>query len=912
MNSATLALQAPGLALLREALKKPSGARFYRCALQVNPHSYAGKYRGQPSPLTEEAYIRAVVDRAVANRIEVLAITDHNHVGAVDAFRAEAEPNGIAVFPGFEVTSAEGIHIICIYPRDCAVVQLGRFLGELGIVDADPSSKLSSKRFGEILEFVRERGGVAIAAHATNDNGLLCQLSGQPCIHAWRDANLMAVQIPGSVEDLSPDKKQIITNKNAEYRRTPGRAPNLAIAVVNARDVTTPDELDDPTASCFIKMSEISIEGLRQAFLDPESRIRLGKDQPVEAEHSEIVAMAWEGGFLDGLALHLNENLNVLVGGRGTGKSTIVESIRYALGATPHADEARRVHDAIIRNVIKAGTKISLLIRARQHTTTEYVVERTVPNPPIVRSADGEVLPLAPADLLGAIEIYGQHEISEIAKSAEKRTSLLSRFVARQPENERRKLEVKRALDKSRSEVQSIASEIERVNERLAMLPRHEETLKAYQSAGLEQKLAQQTLLLREEHIFASVPERIQTLGEALDILRREIPLDTAFVNDRALEGLPNRELIARIKAIFEELGADVEQGIATITASMERADLEVASLRLLWNDRKAGIEADYQRILRELQKSKVNAEEFMQLRRQIEELRPLQNRMSLLDRNMKEQLDRRRNLLAEWEEVLRAEFHALDKAAKNVTRQLRSRVRVRVVNAGNRTPLEEFLRDNAAGKGRLANAIDALKLLPTISLREIVEDCRSGKDALASKYHIPPAQAERICQMPEESKMLLEELELPATTQIELNVAPEGQSEEWKALDDLSTGQKATAILLLLLLESDAPLIVDQPEDDLDNRFITEGIVPKMREAKQRRQFLFATHNANIPVLGDAELILGLRAREDRAEVPPENAGSIDSPSVQKLVEETLEGGREAFEVRRLKYGFGTRDATH
>jgi hypothetical protein len=84
------------------------------------------------------------------------------------------------------------------------------------------------------------------------------------------------------------------------------------------------------------------------------------------------------------------------------------------------------------------------------------------------------------------------------------------------------------------------------------------------------------------------------------------------------------------------------------------------------------------------------------------------------------------------------------------------------------------------------------------------------------------------------------------------------------------------------------------------------------MREEKQRRQFLFASHNANIPVLGDAELILGLRARENRAEIPPEWVGSIDSPSVQKLVEETLEGGREAFETRRLKYGFGTTDAAH
>ena len=156
---------------------------------------------------------------------------------------------------------------------------------------------------------------------------------------------------------------------------------------------------------------------------------------------------------------------------------------------------------------------------------------------------------------------------------------------------------------------------------------------------------------------------------------------------------------------------------------------------------------------------------------------------------------------------------------------------------------------------------------------------------------------------------MRIEELELPATTKIALNTAPEGGSAIWQTLQALSTGQKATAVLLLLLLESDAPLVVDQPEDDLDNRFITDGVVPIMRHEKRRRQFVFSTHNANIPVLGDAELILGLaatgEAMEGHAKIAPEHMGSIDSQPVRELVEEILEGGKAAFEMRRSKYGF-------
>src|SRR5690606_27129286 len=179
---------------------------------------------------------------------------------------------------------------------------------------------------------------------------------------------------------------------------------------------------------------------------------------------------------------------------------------------------------------------------------------------------------------------------------------------------------------------------------------------------------------------------------------------------------------------------------------------------------------------------------------------------------------------------------------------------------AGNREPLCKLLRDEVGG--RLSETLDILSQSKDLSLPELAITLREGKDALCKKYGIPPSQADRLAQAGPDLAMKIEELDLPSTTIIELNVASEEEEAQWQTLEDLSTGQKATAVLLLLLLEANAPLVIDQPEDDLDNRFITESIVPKMREEKRRRQFVFATHNANIPVLGDAELIVGLAAR--------------------------------------------------
>ena len=887
----------------------PGGARFYRCALQVNPHHYAQTYRGQATQGDALCHARKIVDKAVQAGIEVLAITDHNSVDGVAAFRAATRNRPIHMFPGFELSSAEGVHLLCLYPPDTGDDQLGRYLGEFGIRETTPSSEPAAKAFAEILAAVDSQGGVAIAAHVTNDGGLFKVLSGQPRIRAWRDEHLLAVQIPGVTVDLEPNIREILENRNPHYRRGHTPEDGVAVAVVNAKDIVEPGDLEAPSATCWIKMQEVSIDGLRQAFLDPGSRIRLNTKEGAFTpdEHMEIVTVGWEGGFLDGVTVRLNPNLNVLVGGRGAGKSTVVESIRSALGLEPIGDEARKAHDGIVRHVLRNGTKISLLVRVRRPGLHEYRIERTIPNPPLVRGENGTVLHLAPTDILPRIEAYGQHEISELARSPDKLTRLLDRFVAPDESLSRRKASLSRDLARNRSALSEARAEIASVEERLAALPGLEQTLERFQEVGLEERLREQSLLVREERVLDSVPERLAPFHEALEMLRRELPIDLAFLSKRALEDLPGRDILSQATGTLSELEAAIRGMAESLDQALTRADHDVDRLRTTWDVRRQQVQAEYEKILRELQKSRVDGEEFIRLRRQIEKLRPLQERLVLVRRLENEHAGRRRTLLAEWEDVKAAEFRNLDEAARKVSQELRGRVQVEVTGAGDREPLFKLLRDEIGG--RMSECIESLRNASELSLTQFVETCRSGADALRRTYGITPGQAERLAGGEAEVLMRIEELDLAPTTAIRLNTVSAGEPPAWQLLEELSTGQKATAVLLLLLLESGAPLIVDQPEDDLDNRFITEGIVPRMREEKQRRQFIFSTHNANIPVLGDAELIVGLSAAGEadrgQARVVPEHTGSIDSPSVRELVEEILEGGREAFERRRRKYGF-------
>ncbi len=154
---------------IESALKLSPGARFYKCALQVNPHHYAGTFRGEASNGDARGYARAIVEKAAKLNITVLAITDHNSVSSVAAFRAAAKGTNVHIFPGFELASNEGVHVLCLYPPDTSGEKLERYLGEFGIRDTSPSSALSIKNFSDVLRCVQSQGGIAIAAHVTND-----------------------------------------------------------------------------------------------------------------------------------------------------------------------------------------------------------------------------------------------------------------------------------------------------------------------------------------------------------------------------------------------------------------------------------------------------------------------------------------------------------------------------------------------------------------------------------------------------------------------------------------------------------------------------------------------------------------------------------------------------------------------
>jgi len=273
--------------------------------------------------------------------------------------------------------------------------------------------------------------------------------------------------------------------------------------------------------------------------------------------------------------------------------------------------------------------------------------------------------------------------------------------------------------------------------------------------------------------------------------------------------------------------------------------------------------------------------------------------------RKVVSEFNRQRQAILDELSSIRAERSSLfERSLKSLNKRLSGKLKLTVKPEAERAPVIRFLLDcrlESVAEGRLAWIREADDFSPA----KMAELIRRGAEALRdSGWSITPTVAEALVRLTTEQVLRLEELELPDLIDIELNTAHEGQ-ENFKPLDKLSTGQQCTAILHLLLLQNLDPLLMDQPEDNLDNAFIADRIVAELRLAKIARQFIFATHNANIPVFGDAEWIGVFEAQDGQAYMPSESQGAIDVPKVRDKAADILEGGKTAFNQRKAKYGF-------
>ena len=571
------------------------GARFYKCALQVNACEYGPQYRGK-AQIPEQEYNEQILAQCQRHGIEVLGIADHGWTQGTEALRQFLSDSGIVVFPGFELPSSEKIHMVCLYPEDTASEKISQYYGQLkgsSVSDGNGNTP-SSLSCEEIAKTVREQHGFWYAAHMTGKNGLLkLSGSGDNYVHLWKKHELVvAGQIP-SLEDNLPEKyMHIINNTNLDYRR------EKPIAAINAKDVSAPEDLEDAAASCLIKMTEPTFEAFRQAFFDPESRIRLN-DQTPEHPHSAIKAIQWKGaGFFEDDRLVFSENLNAVIGGRGTGKSTLIESIRYALNLDVQQDREKALNAIRKRNL--SNSEISLTVHSKAQHGQTYVITRRYGEQPVVRNAEGEKSNLEPHDILPEIKVLGQNEILDIRDDEEAKLALIRYFFS--PENERADREIgdlRIRLERNRRKMLEAKEAFEELQTQISKEPSLKEKAKRYEELGLSDKLKNVQKLEKEnssvgrmEDQFAHIDEWLTDYKEIFDLsfLKRLDELDSS-----------NKKLMMEMKQILDALKTSMDKHAQSMETDLAHSRSQYSAKKSEWDKACAALRSELQEAMAKL-----------------------------------------------------------------------------------------------------------------------------------------------------------------------------------------------------------------------------------------------------------------------------------------------------------------------
>lgn len=916
--------------MLNAILAQPNGAKFYRADLHAHtpadPHFHCGNH-SLNTPADRLAFAREYV-RFIREeqQLDIIAITDHNDVSWIETIRTAAQelyPNQLTVLPGIEIGANEGkrqVHFIALFPPDTAAEQLDHFISSLGLLPgsrfhdgATPTPRLTQLNTRQLTQKIVSADdnlpGLAIAAHATRKNGLISELEGEGRVLAYEDPHLIALEIPGAKKELANFARRLVNGQQNHYS-------HKSVACLNSSDgrglgqTNEKGRLSVGDRATRIKLSTISIEALRHAFIDHDSRLRLDGEQNDQA-YPRLLGLAIEGGFLRGetaespLLIHFNPNLNAVIGGRGTGKSTLLTAVRFLFDAPPRSEHNRDQHEKTVAVTLPAGAKVTGYYQLANGT--RYRLTRTAGKPPqIYDDHTNQQLHIHPTQLTPngqPIEVYGQKEVYEIANVPQFQLNLLDGYIADQISHiEQEEKSHIRWLQKNAQEISHLEEEATEIEQQLSELSKLKLELKRLEQAVDVSQLARKKQFeaekLEQQQIHQAAQARLDFVAHLSSQLER-------LTAPNAIATPPETAIFAPLAALIGQMDEQLAQHIHQLQTNLNDIWQAHTAVQTTWQTNYEANEAEYQAILRQHGQTHT-LERFFRLQKQIRALAQKEHQNNEHQQRLHNLRQTRADKIASLEALRHHRFTLRQQKAANLTAVLQDNVRITLTPQGDHQAYKTFLRDlfNRTGLSRIIDKLLQSNLSPQQLAQAIRTERTAAPDHITPlrELGLTPTYRQKLTRLSDKKLYQLELFAIPDLPNIALKVGDVHRSlTPPKGTAGLSTGQKCTAILSLILVESHTPLLIDQPEDDLDNAFIFSEIVQTVRREKERRQFIIATHNANIPVSGDAELILLMEANEQHGWVA--HRGSIDDPSLREPVENILEGGREAFRLRQIKY---------
>lgn len=594
-----------------------------------------------------------------------------------------------------------------------------------------------------------------------------------------------------------------------------------------------------------------------------------------------------EGGFLDGMSLELKEGLNTIIGARGTGKSTFIELIRYCLGIQGHTPESHSKSIAHAKSVLKDGQVSVTLFDG-------------INNYHFSRTADGETIPPIPKDLRLPL-IFSQTEVENIGLVSSGRLKLIDDFIGDTEVFELRELSSISQIESFSSEIMKLSSTILDTEDRLLILPKLRNSLED---------------LLREEKKLTAVSAQAQSKSQELNTLSDNYLKVTADIG-QLKEYIQEKENVKQdLLNIFlypsslsfesdeiKEMYSLEKEAYGLIDLANSKLDdvLSIANKKLSeLHIQQSTITKNGQNLRAEVNLLQQGAGE---LSRQIQHLKEEISKLESIQKNNTDKKNRIAKLKVERDGILktleqtRSEKSQLREAVcRNLTDNLSPRIKVHLEVYSQLDEYQQVIINALKGSGIKYNDLAPLiaESIPPLLLLKITEN--DDVDMFISLLSITKERASRVLNALKSSINSIATVKLEDEVTFELL-----DGSETKDLSELSTGQRCTVILPVILEHRESSLLIDQPEDHIDNAFIVETLIASIRRRHGQGQTIVTTHNANVPVLGEAEEVIHLNSDGTRGYVMA--SGPLLETKIVNAISSVMEGGREAFQRRANFY---------
>jgi chromosome segregation protein len=936
---------------------KDKGAHFYNCDFQVHSprdENWTGKRptSDEDRKTYAEGFIKACRDKG----LDAVAITDHHDMVFVkyirDAAKNETDEDGnpisddrkIVVFPGMELTLQVTCQALLIFDANFPSHLFSDVTRLLAINTSDEDDEktaatvpiANSEKIDNICElFDRHddiKGRYIIFPNITNGgehsilrNKAQSKYICAPCVGGYID---------GSIERLKPGYLKIVSGECKEWG-------HKKVAIFQTSDNRKESFEDLGKHSSWVKWAEPTAEALRQACLADKTRIS-HSEPSLPLTYIKKVRVS-NSKFMGPIDIDLNPQYSAFIGGRGTGKSTVLEYLRWGLcdhslqNVNDDSPEYKKRSKKLIENTLMPiGSILEITISVNG---IEYVIKRSAENFDIHLKAKGEDYREVKSDEIRSlipIQAYSQKQMSDVGvrigelkrfiyspiieelHKIDDRFETLSNKIRKQYAEVRQKRTVEREISKQSSLMESLTAQTNEIKKSLKGL------------SDKDQKIIEQNAVYQEvnstvetwEEEISLTADLFRDFAEGIENFPAELPEN--------FEKLPkeDQEQVQKLKNNISGKYKVIQENIELIAKevnALANPGVDVTNDFELWIDKLENFEEIYNQAK---ERSSAHQSKLLRLKELEERIKAIRSHLSKLKTELGALGDPLKDydqLIEEWIELHVKRTQLIQSVCKNLSEYSKSEIEADLLVGHGFSDIETGLEEAIKGSGirgpkeKIANIksyiikenvplrawFNIIKELEGIALFDHEnEDKKDLPDAkILSKQGFSTTDLYNLsAKFDLDTWLDLSLLRLKDNPRFEYH---KGEG-EYIDFQDASAGQQATSLLKALLNQAGPPLVIDQPEDDLDNKIISE-VVQQIWEAKSKRQIIFASHNANLVVNGDADLVVccDYATDESQARGKIESVGAIDITETKNSIKRVMEGGEKAFELRRQKYGF-------